>query len=137
MVFARTPPCAIEGDSDGVEVVLEKVSVDVESHRSRCVPEHPLDDFGVGACGDCEACGGVSEVVEGEPCCDRGIVLSCPVAGAGEPAVSVGWGGKEVDTVAEDEVPGALSVAVLTECRRPGIPAVERCETCRSSGRLR
>jgi hypothetical protein len=59
----RSAPCRVESVRDGVEAVLEEVSVEVERHRRGLVPEHLLHDLQVGSGRDREARGGVPKLV--------------------------------------------------------------------------
>ena len=54
----------VEPGGDVVEVVCEEVGVHVESHRGRCVAEHPLYSLDIRARGDGQAGRGVPQVVD-------------------------------------------------------------------------
>jgi hypothetical protein len=53
--------------SNGVQVIVEEIGVDVESHRRGGVAEHALHCFDVRSGRYCEARGGVAQVVHRRP----------------------------------------------------------------------
>jgi hypothetical protein len=81
------------------------------------VPEHPLDRFDVAACKHCQARGGVSQVMRGQPDECRIEVLG-PTDGHFEPAVAVGRLLEVVDSVAEEKSVLALVLARASELER-------------------
>lgn len=77
----------IQRDCDSVQIVVEQVSIRVESHRSGGVTQHPLNSLDVCTGRDCERRRSVTEVVECEVRREETIRFSGPPCRTEEPAV--------------------------------------------------
>jgi hypothetical protein len=108
----------VQGLREDLQVVVEQVGVDIESHRSGCVAEHPLDCFDASPDRNRKARGSVPEVVR----CQTPEGLA-GFHGANDcdsdPAVAVRRPIDVIGAVAEDQLAGILAFAGAGQLERP------------------